>query len=59
MEAVRKGNVFFTERLTKCWTRFPREFVEAPSLEISKSCLVMVLGNWLWVALLKHWAWTG
>jgi len=34
-------------RETKRWHRLPREVVESPSLEILKSCLDMVLGNWL------------
>ncbi|KAK4823170.1 hypothetical protein QYF61_027074 [Mycteria americana] len=40
-------------RVTKHWHRFPREIVKSPSLEIFKSRLDMVLGNWLSVALLE------
>ena len=32
----------------------PREVVEFPSLETFKSCLGMVLGNWLAVSLHRH-----
>ncbi|KAK4816345.1 hypothetical protein QYF61_015659 [Mycteria americana] len=38
---------FFTVRVTEHWHRLPREVVESPSLEIFKSCLGAVLGNWL------------
>ena len=38
---------FFTVRVTKYRNRLPREVVESPSLEIFKSHLDMVLGNWL------------
>ena len=38
---------FFTVRVTKHWHRLPREVVESPSLEIFKSHLDTVLGNWL------------
>ena len=38
---------FLTVRVTEYWNRLPRELVESPSLEIFKSCLDMVLGNWL------------
>lgn len=38
---------FFTVSVTKHWHRFPREVVEPPSLEIFKSCLDTILGNWL------------
>jgi len=40
------------------WHRLPRKVVESPSLEIFKSCLDMVLGNWLSVALLGEEGWT-
>lgn len=29
------------------WNRFPRELVESPSLKTVKSCMDMVLGNWV------------
>ncbi|KAK4807180.1 hypothetical protein QYF61_024300 [Mycteria americana] len=41
-----KKNVF-TVRVTEHWNRLSREVVESPSLEIFKSHLDMVLGNWL------------
>ena len=44
---------FFTVRVTEQWHRLPREIVDSPSLEIFKSCLDMVLGNWFYVALLS------
>jgi len=42
-------------RVTKHWHRLPREDVKSPSPEILKSHLDMVLGNWVWVALLEWW----
>ncbi|GAB0207731.1 mitochondrial enolase superfamily member 1 [Grus japonensis] len=38
---------FFTLRVTKHWTRLPREVVESPSLEIFKTCLGAILCNLL------------
>jgi len=49
---------FFTVRVNKHWHRLSREVVESPSLEIFKSHLDMVLGSWLWVALLEQGDWT-
>ena len=40
------GNTFLL-RVTEHWHTLPREVVESPSLEIFKSCLDTVLGNWL------------
>jgi len=37
----------FPVRVTECWYRLPREVVESSSLKVFKSCLDMVLGNWL------------
>jgi len=37
--------------MTKHWHRLPRGVVESPSMEIFKSCMGTVLGDWLWVAL--------
>jgi len=48
---------FFTVRVTKHWHRLPRQVVDSPSLEIFKSHLEMVLGNWLLVALLEQSGW--
>ncbi|KAK4823610.1 hypothetical protein QYF61_004213 [Mycteria americana] len=39
---------FFTVWVTEHLHRLPREVVESPSLEMLKSCLAMVLGNWLY-----------
>ena len=36
---------FFTVRVKEYWHRLPREVVESPSLEISKSHLDMALGS--------------
>jgi len=41
-------------RVTEPWHRLPREVVESPTLEICKSHLNRVLGNWFWVALLEQ-----
>ena len=38
---------FFTVRVTEHWDKLPREVVGSPSLEISKTHLDTVLGNWL------------
>lgn len=40
--------------MTEHWHRFPKEGVEPPSLEIFKSCLDIVLGNRVQVALLEQ-----
>jgi len=45
---------FFTVRVTQNWDRFPGEVVESLFLEILKTCLDMVLGSQLWVALLEQ-----
>ncbi|KAK4813029.1 hypothetical protein QYF61_005895 [Mycteria americana] len=45
---------FFPVRVTEPWHRLPREVVESPTLDIIKSHLDTVLGNWLWVALLEQ-----
>ncbi|KFV73704.1 hypothetical protein N308_14170, partial [Struthio camelus australis] len=36
---------FFPGRVTEHWTRWPREVVESPSLEIFKIRLDAILGN--------------
>lgn len=51
-------NSFFTGRMTSHWQRLPREVVESPCLEILSSQLDMVVGHWLYVALLEHRHWT-
>jgi len=38
---------FLTVKVTEHWHGLPREVVESPSLDIFKSCLDMVLDNWL------------
>lgn len=38
---------FFTVRVTKPWYRLSREAVMSPPLEMFKSFLNTVLGNWL------------
>ncbi|KAK4806261.1 hypothetical protein QYF61_013405 [Mycteria americana] len=54
---IRK-HFFFPVRVTQHWHRLPREVVESPSLEIFKSHLDVVLGNWLWMTLLEQREWT-
>jgi len=49
---------FFTLRVTEPWPRLPREAVESPSLEISKTRLGKVLCSLLWVTLLRQGGWT-
>lgn len=39
-----KGS-FFTERVVKCWNMFPREVVDALSLEMFKARLVGALSS--------------
>jgi len=41
-------------RVTEHWHRSPREVVASPSLEILKSHLDTVLGNWPQMALLEQ-----
>ena len=48
---------FFTVSVTDHWPRLPRDIVESPSLEIFKTQLDTVLGNWLWVAQLEQRCW--
>jgi len=48
----------YTVRVSEHWHRLPREVVESPPLEILKSCLDVVLGNLLQVALLEHGGWS-
>jgi len=49
--------LLFTVRVTDHCHRLPIE-VEFPSVEILKSCLDMVLGNLLYMALLEQGSWT-
>ena len=51
-------NHFVTVRVTERWHRLPREVVASPSLEIFKRHLDMVMGCWLWVALVEQGGWT-
>ena len=48
---------FITVSVTQHWHRLPREAVESPSLEIFKSHLDTILGNWFWVALFEQRRW--
>ena len=36
---------FFTRRMVRYWNRLPRDFVDAPSLEVFKARLHEALGN--------------
>ena len=36
---------FFTQRVSRCWHKLPREVVDAPSLEAFKTRLDEALGN--------------
>jgi len=38
---------FFIVRETEQWHRLPRGVVKSPSLDILKTCLDMVMSNWL------------
>ena len=50
---------FFPVRVPEQWHRLPREAVESPSLETSKTtCLDVFLCPLLWVCLLKQGGWT-
>lgn len=44
--------ILFTLWMSEPWRKLLREAVESPPLEILKSCLVMVLGNQVYVPLL-------
>jgi len=39
---------FFTVRVVRCWSRFPRDIVDAPSLEVFKARLNWTLSNQVW-----------
>ena len=39
---------FFTVRVVRCWSRLPREVVDAPSLEVFKARLDGALGTLVW-----------
>jgi len=52
------NNSFWLCAIKHFMNRFLREIVECPSLEIFKSHLNIVLGNWLQVDLLEQESWT-
>lgn len=43
----------FTVRAAKHWGRLPGEVMESHPMEMFKSCLDMVLGNWLYFTLIE------
>jgi len=48
---------FFTMRVVKHWNMWPREVVEAPSLETFKARLDGTLSNLIWLKMLLLTAW--
>lgn len=53
------GHAVFIVRVTKQWARLTGEARRSFLLELFKSCLDTVLGNWLKVMLLEQWGWAG
>ena len=52
---------FFTQRVVTHWNRFPKEVVDAPSLEAFKARLDVALGSLVWWLVTLHiaggWNW--
>ena len=51
-----RSSSFFTQRVVRHWNRFPREVVDAPSLEAFKARLDVALGSLVWWLVTLHTA---